>query len=413
MSLKSEAIKRFLIAARSLANQGLSKEAIMQFAKNEFGEVTELFKRQIDNIFKKPATGIEKIKVKDEVFDDTVIKLPVDDTGKPFNPRDPLKQYDKPKKFRLNKERFQKDFNVSDDEIEEILKMSSDEQRDVVNKYINKDFRERIELSDYDVTNLKPNAEGGIVGYYTGGLVDVEPSLSDIGHGSDALMARTRLLSPGSQGTTSTGLNYLLAEDNDNIRIPFSKGKVVDKARRKFMKYAGTGIGGIAALKAGLINLAQDAAPKIEAVKETVVQAPNYFFDLANTIKMFGKKSKAQIQDRIDEYSMKSQDGKSELILIEDVGTGETQIKKIGKENDEMITEVQTMEYSPGAARADESTKGTPADDYQEFTEYNSRIYKDEYNEPMIEEGIKVEDITKEIIKDKKASGGVANLLGE
>ena len=411
MSLKSEAIKRFLIAARSLANQGLSKEAIMQFAKNEFGEVTELFKRQIDNIFKKPATGIEKIKVKDEVFDDTVIKLPVDDTGKPFNPRDPLKQYDKPKKFRLNKERFQKDFNVSDDEIEEILKMSSEEQRDVVNKYINKDFRERIELSDYDVTNLKPNAEGGIVGYYTGGLVDVEPSLSDIGHGSDALMARTRLLSPGSQGTTSTGLNYLLAEDNDNIRIPFGKGKVVDKARRKFMKYAGTGIGGIAALKAGLINLAQDAAPKIEAVKETVVQAPNYFFDLANTIKMFGKKSKAQIQDRIDEYSMKSQDGKSELILIEDVGTGETQIKKIGKENDEMITEVQTMEYSPGLARADEA--GVPADDYQEFTEYNSRIYKDEYNEPMIEEGIKVEDITKEIIKDKKASGGVANLLGE
>ena len=411
MSLKSEAIKRFLIAARSLANQGLSKEAIMQFAKNEFGEVTELFKRQIDNIFKKPATGIEKIKVKDEVFDDTVIKLPVDDTGKPFNPRDPLKQYDKPKKFRLNKERFQKDFNVSDDEIEEILKMSSEEQRDVVNKYINKDFRERIELSDYDVTNLKPNAEGGIVGYYTGGLVDVEPSLSDIGHGSDALMARTRLLSPGSQGTTSTGLNYLLAEDNDNIRIPFGKGKAVDKARRKFMKYAGTGIGGIAALKAGLINLAQDAAPKIEAVKETVVQAPNYFFDLANTIKMFGKKSKAQIQDRIDEYSMKSQDGKSELILIEDVGTGETQIKKIGKENDEMITEVQTMEYSPGLARADEA--GVPADDYQEFTEYNSRIYKDEYNEPMIEEGIKVEDITKEIIKDKKASGGVANLLGE
>ena len=411
MSLKSEAIKRFLIAARSLANQGLSKEAIMQFAKNEFGEVTELFKRQIDNIFKKPATGIEKIKVKDEVFDDTVIKLPVDDTGKPFNPRDPLKQYDKPKKFRLNKERFQKDFNVSDDEIEEILKMSSEEQRDVVNKYINKDFRERIELSDYDVTNLKPNAEGGIVGYYTGGLVDVEPSLSDIGHGSDALMARTRLLSPGSQGTTSTGLNYLLAEDNDNIRIPFSKGKVVDKARRKFMKYAGTGIGGIAALKAGLINLAQDAAPKIEAVKETVVQAPNYFFDLANTIKMFGKKSKQQISERIDEYSMKSQDGKSELILIEDVGTGETQIKKIGKENDEMITEVQTMEYSPGMARADEA--GVPADDYQEFTEYNSRIYKDEYNEPMIEEGIKVEDITKEIIKDKKASGGVANLLGE
>ena len=64
--------------------------------------------------------------------------------------------------------------------------------------------------------------------YYTGGMVDVEPNLSDIGHGSDALMARTRLISPGAQGTTSTGLNYLLAEDNDNIRVPFSEAGIVD-----------------------------------------------------------------------------------------------------------------------------------------------------------------------------------------
>ena len=41
--------------------------------------------------------------------------------------------------------------------------------------------------------------------FYTGGMVDVEPNLSDIGHGSDALMARTRLMSPGGQSTTSTG----------------------------------------------------------------------------------------------------------------------------------------------------------------------------------------------------------------
>jgi hypothetical protein len=67
-------------------------------------------------------------------------------------------------------------------------------------------------------------AKGGRAGHYTGGMVDVEPSLSDIGHGSDALMARTRLISPGAQGTTSTGLNYLLAEDNDNIRVPFRFG---------------------------------------------------------------------------------------------------------------------------------------------------------------------------------------------
>ena len=162
---KKEAFLQFLKAARSLQDRGLSKEAIVQFAKNEFGELSELFKKQIDSLFK-PKKGIENIKIKDEVFDDTVIKLPVDDTGKPFNPRDPLKDYSK-----------------------------------------------------------KPKDEDP--GFYTGGMVDVEPNLSDIGHGSDALMARTRLVSPDGQATTSTGLNYLLAEDNDNIRVPFKeKGKV-------------------------------------------------------------------------------------------------------------------------------------------------------------------------------------------
>jgi hypothetical protein len=159
---------KFLKAARNLVNQGMSKEAIEQFARNEFGEINELFQKQIDNLFKQKQ-GIENIKIKDEVFDDTVVTLPIDDTGVPFNPNNPLKQYGKPKK---------------------------------------------------DVTDLEPNAEGGIVGYYTGGMVDVEPNLSDIGHGSDSLMARTRLISPNNQATTSTGLNYLLAEDNDNIRVP-------------------------------------------------------------------------------------------------------------------------------------------------------------------------------------------------
>ena len=67
-------------------------------------------------------------------------------------------------------------------------------------------------------------AKGGRAGFYTGGMIDVEPNLSDIGHGSDALMASTRLVSPNGQATTSTGLNYLLAEDNDNIRVPFAGG---------------------------------------------------------------------------------------------------------------------------------------------------------------------------------------------
>jgi len=298
---KKEAFLQFLKAARSLQDRGLSKEAIVQFAKNEFGELSELFKKQIDSLFK-PKKGIENIKIKDEVFDDTVIKLPVDDTGVPFNPKDPTKQYGKPKKSRmldedeiaeldmdiggleytndfdgtvesankLRKERakyiadmeleykkgnldpepgsytpqrkkfLQDRFNemeasgdnrlMTRDEVEELSTFDLQTDMDkAVEKSRKKDATQKKIIKDFDPGDRDPSAEGGIIGYYTGGMVDVEPNLSDIGHGSDALMARTRLVSPDGQATTSTGLNYLLAEDNDNIRVPFSKGKAATK----------------------------------------------------------------------------------------------------------------------------------------------------------------------------------------
>jgi hypothetical protein len=73
--------------------------------------------------------------------------------------------------------------------------------------------------------------KGGRAGYYMGGQATIEPDLSDIGHGSDSLMSRTRLTAPGSQATTSTGLNYLLGEDNDNTRVPFNNGLLVPPAK--------------------------------------------------------------------------------------------------------------------------------------------------------------------------------------
>jgi len=83
------AFLKFLNAARNLQKtQGLSKADILNFAKNEFGEITGLMRAQIDNLFK-PS---KPIKPKDPDFDDTVIKLPIDDQGLPFNPRNPLKK---------------------------------------------------------------------------------------------------------------------------------------------------------------------------------------------------------------------------------------------------------------------------------------------------------------------------------
>ena len=198
-------------------------------------------------------------------------------------------------------------------------------------------------------------------------------------------------------------------------RIGYKLGSI-DKARRAFLKTMGAAGAGITALKTGLLGLSKEAAPAVEAVKETVTQAPSYFFDLAAKIKTLGRMSDGPAE-RIKQYSMKGKDGKSELLLGEDIGTGEMEIKKIGKEGDDMVTDVQTMEYTPGSSLADETTKGIPADQYDEYTEFQSRIYKDEFNDLDIVDGINVEDIIKEV-KDqappiKKAGGGIARMLGE
>ena len=373
------AIVKFLNAARSLVNQGMSKEAVMNFAKNEFGEINELFKKQIDNLFK-PKQGIENIKLKDEVFDDTVVKMQFDDSGVPFNPKDPLKT---------------KSLTYEEAIAREKAKAAADE--------------------DYIIKVFDPEdfAKGGRAGLYTGGMVDVEPNLSDIGHGSDSLMARTRLISPNNQATTSTGLNYLLAEDNDNIRVPFSAG---GGGRRAFLKMLGLTGAGIAGAKTGILGLGGGTGKKAvtEAVKQSAGsgQPPPYFFKLVEKIKTMGDDIGAT-QDRTIAKSMKSKDGKSEYILEEDVSTGSTIIKKINKESDDMVTDVEIMQHSKG--QADELTKGKkPADSYEEVTEYQSRIYKDEFNEPDYVDGIKVDEIIEEVGETvtKKADGGRIGFSG-
>ena len=68
------------------------------------------------------------------------------------------------KKFKLNVDKFKEDFNVSDEELQKILALSPEEQQKVLQDYIDKDFKQQIELADFDVTDKEPNAQGGIVG---------------------------------------------------------------------------------------------------------------------------------------------------------------------------------------------------------------------------------------------------------
>ena len=50
---KINTVLKFLQAARNLAKQGMTKEQILDFARREFGKVSELLRKQIDDIFKK------------------------------------------------------------------------------------------------------------------------------------------------------------------------------------------------------------------------------------------------------------------------------------------------------------------------------------------------------------------------
>ena len=490
--MAANAVTKFIAALQSLVRQGLSKQAAEQFAKNEFGEISKFLQKRIDDVYKNPkGEGIKSIKIKDEVFDDTVVKLPIDDMGKPFNPNNPLKEYGKKgkgkftkaeyliqrlkntikanpddayvqenfpnfikeieanpdlaknenvfrelggdlpsnqkitvydddtldfatlkptKKFQLNKEKFKQDFNVTDDEVERITKLSSDEQQKTLQKYIDKDFKERIELSDYDVTDLEPNAEGGIVGYYTGGMVDVEPSLSDIGHGSDALMARTRLMSPGSQATTSTGLNYLLAEDNDNIRVPFSKGKGVDLLRRGFLKTMGAAGAGIAALKTGLLSLGGKKATK-EIAKEIITTPnapgkPEWFDALVTRVIREGDdvtKTMAT-KDREIVYRKKIDD-ETDVMVTQDLDEGVTRVdiddkvRNVTGFDDPPTVSLQVTDeiLEEGGARIKPEFKATE-NDYRNYATDPDGGYETEFIENTVEN---TKDLTSDLTKVK------------
>ena len=190
--------------------------------------------------------------------------------------------------------------------------------------------------------------------------------------------------------------------------------------RRKFMKI----MGGLAALPiiGKFFKEGKVAAPAAQAVKETVQQAPNYFFELADKIRRLGTESKVTPQERVREINYKGKDG-SEYTLTEDLTTGDMQITKdktgmaysdeVG--GYDVIEDRTVMEYKSGKGMADETTGAKVADEYDEY-----KVEFDPDGTPA--DATNVDEITKtEIVKEatgeapsiKKAGGGIARMLGE
>ena len=79
---KLTAIAKFLQAANNLAQQGIKKDQVMEFAKREFGEVSDLLKRQIEQIFTPKSGGITSIKKPEGKVIEASFKPGKDKTGK-------------------------------------------------------------------------------------------------------------------------------------------------------------------------------------------------------------------------------------------------------------------------------------------------------------------------------------------
>ena len=174
------------------------------------------------------------------------------------------------------------------------------------------------------------------------------------------------------------------------------------------------------------------AAPIAEEVVKSAgsgTTPPPYFFNLVNKIKNLGDdvtpKYATQERHRVTRYK--------DYELTEDVATGEKTIQRVKMSNDspqyydETLAEETYMNYKPGKSQMDKTTKGkTPPDEYTEDTSYlrtsgpsKGEIYDtvDGVADDVIEEGTMFEDnITefgKKITKTKKASGGLAYMVGE
>ncbi len=194
-----------------------------------------------------------------------------------------------------------------------------------------------------------------------GGPVLKGPDMGSTAHGSSELASRQRVLQPGGQMTTSTGLNYLLGED-DNNRIPFKLGGM---GRRGFLKFLGGTAAGIAAMKTGLIKLlGGKSAPEVKKVIDEVVVnnqsgAPEWFQPLVNKILREGKDANITYGERQIGKTMDTPSGKVDVVYKLD--SGEVELSFVGDKT--ALGEQVDLVYKPGRGMADEGNP-KPADEF-------------------------------------------------
>ena len=241
--------------------------------------------------------------------------------------------------------------------------------------------------------------------------------------GGDYMKSRANERFTGEAIPGQTFKNVPTDSDRFNVGINFRKqfkegSKPKNPGRRTFLK----GMAGLAALPfvgkffKPAAKVAETAGP---AIAEGVKLGFDKFVMLVNKIKNLGKKTdKVTQKEREVGYTYEGKDG-SQYELVEDLGTGDIRVTKdkpgfamSGDESFDTIEDRSTFVLKRN--QADETTKGRkPPDEYDEVKEVPSR-------DGTFDDIDEVDDNTvREILEElgetrtKKASGGLAYMLGE
>ena len=220
-------LTKFLNAAKNLAKQGIKKNEVLAFAKQQFGEITDSLRKQVDDIFEKsplakildrrkaakksveerkvldmegnvidvnkPIIGGKQTKMETSDLDDILSgvddvdisqgMIDLDELNFTKNAKAAKKAIDEAPAPGFNVEKFIEDFPVSREEAVRISKLPQKERAVILQKYIDNDMKQQIELMDFEPPKDRdPNAMGGRIGYADG----TENMMAEIDYSSSA-----------------------------------------------------------------------------------------------------------------------------------------------------------------------------------------------------------------------------------
>jgi hypothetical protein len=274
-----------------------------------------------------------------------------------------------------------------------------------------KKLEQTVELSNFKTKGRKENSDGGRIGLEGGTNEDFQNYLKERER-FEKERSLEQLFKEYKEDLRRKGVMEQKQMAADGGRIGLKAGMT----KRNFLKLMGSVGAGIGAVKSGIFSGLGKGAGKTVA-KEVAQQTtssmpPAYFFKLAEKIKNSGDDVTQRFATKDREVVTNYQSKNGDFEMYEDLDTGDVRIKITKGDPDAPGYNQQELTLTKG--QADETTKRTPADEYDEYT------VKSDFDGKMkdVEDGLDdIEDIIDEIgvenitVKDLEKAGYIPERL--